>query len=102
MIHVIAKIQVQPGQRQRFLAEFHRLVPLVQAEAGCREYGPAVDAETSLAAQRIVGEDVVVVIEKWDSLAALEAHLTAAHMVDFRTRVQELVIGTTLEVLQNA
>ena len=36
MIHVIATIEVQPGRRAAFLAEFHRIVPLVRAAAGQR------------------------------------------------------------------
>ncbi|MBI1830559.1 MAG: antibiotic biosynthesis monooxygenase, partial [Planctomycetes bacterium] len=43
MIHVIATITVKPGKRDAFLAEFHRIVPAVHAEAGCIEYGPSVD-----------------------------------------------------------
>ena len=45
MIHVIATIDLVEGQRAAFLKEFHALVPLVRAEAGCLEYGPAIDAE---------------------------------------------------------
>lgn len=30
---------------------FHKLVPKVKAEAGCLEYGPTVDAPTSIKAQ---------------------------------------------------
>ena len=51
MIHVIAQITLQSGCRSDFLTEFHKLVPLVHAEQGCLEYGPAVDAETPIDAQ---------------------------------------------------
>ena len=34
MIHVIAAIEVKPGKREAFLAEFHKLMPSVRAEAG--------------------------------------------------------------------
>jgi quinol monooxygenase YgiN len=37
MIHVIATIGLQKGQREAFLQEFRRVVPLVRAEAGCLE-----------------------------------------------------------------
>ena len=77
MVHVIATIQLSVGVRSRFLEEFARIVPLVLAEDGCNEYGPTVDVPTNLPAQPPLREDVVVVVEKWRDLPALEAHLAA-------------------------
>jgi quinol monooxygenase YgiN len=102
MIHVIATIELQPGRREDFLAEFHKIVPAVRAEAGCIEYGPAVDADTDIAAQQRKGADVVTVVEKWESLDALKAHLVAPHMQEYRPRVKELVRQSTLHVLKPA
>ena len=51
MIYVIATIEVKPGKRDAFLAEFHRNVPNVLAEKGCIEYGPTVDVKTEIKAQ---------------------------------------------------
>ncbi len=99
MIHVVATIEVAAGKREDFLEEFHKLVPLVHAEQGCVEYGPAVDAETALAENR---PDTVVVLEKWADLSALQAHLEAQHMVEFREQVKSLVRGTKLQVLRPA
>ena len=102
MVHVIATIELNPGVRRRFLEEFARIAPLVRAEEGCLEYGPAVDLPTGLAAQPPLRDDVVVVVEKWRDLPALEAHLAAPHMTDYRTRVKSLVVATTLHVLAPA
>jgi quinol monooxygenase YgiN len=102
MIHVIATIEVQPGRREEFLAEFRKIVPTVRAEEGCLEYGPTVDAATSIAAQPPRRENVVVVVEKWASLAALEKHLVAPHMQDYRARVKALVVKVELRVLEPA
>uniref|UniRef100_A0A7C4LPN0 Antibiotic biosynthesis monooxygenase n=1 Tax=Schlesneria paludicola TaxID=360056 RepID=A0A7C4LPN0_9PLAN len=102
MVIVLARIEVAPGQREAFLKEFHRLMPAVRAEAGCLEYGPAVDAETSLARQTRLGSDVVMIVEKWASLAHLEAHLVAPHMESYRARVKDLVRAVQLHVLQPA
>ena len=77
MIHVLATIEIAPGQRDAFLAEFHQIVPQVHAEDGCIEYGPAVDAVTDIGTQRQLGADTVVIIEKWESVAALKAHSVA-------------------------
>jgi quinol monooxygenase YgiN len=102
MIFVIATIQVVEGKREDFLAEFHRLMPKVHAEAGCLEYGPAVDVPTGIPVQSPVREHTVVVVEKWASLPALEAHLKAPHMAEYRVRVKDFVKSVQLQVLQPA
>ena len=100
MIYVIATIEVTPGQRDAFLAEFRKVVPLVRAEAGCREYALALDLPTDVPAQAPPRQDVVTVVEKWDSLEALRAHLQAPHMAEYRARVKGLVVGARLHILQ--
>lgn len=102
MIHVIATIEITPGRRADFLAEFHKVVPLVQQEEGCLEYGPTIDVPTDIAAQPAPRADVVTVVEKWESLAALEAHLQAPHMNEYRGRVKDLVKGSVIHVLEPA
>lgn len=102
MIHVIATIEVVAGKRDDFLAEFHRVMPHVHAEAGCLEYGPAIDVPAGLAVPTPLRDNIVVIIEKWESLDALRAHLGAAHMKEYRTRVQDLVVRVQLQVLQPA
>ncbi len=102
MIHVLAKIQLASDKRDEFLMEFHKLVPLVHAETGCVEYGPAVDATTDIAAQESLGADTVMIVEKWESLEVLKSHLQAEHMLAYRQRVQNLVQGSTLHILTSA
>lgn len=101
MIHVVAQISIRPGRRDDFLAEFHQIVPLVLAEDGCLEYGPTIDAETPIAAQQTDG-NLVVIIEKWESVAHLQAHLTADHMQAYRERVKEMVVESRLRILSPA
>ena len=102
MIHVIAAIDVNEGKRDQFLAEFHRIVPLVRAEAGCLEYGPAVDLATGIPVQMPLRDKVVTVIEKWADLAALRKHMTAPHMVEYRARVKDHVKHVQLQILEPA
>ena len=102
MIFVIATIEVVEGQRDAFLAEFHRLMPLVHAEVGCIEYGPTVDVVTGIAVQIAHRPLVVTIVEKWDSLETLKAHLVAPHMIEYRVRVKDFVKGVTLQVLAPA
>lgn len=100
MIHVIATIELVEGKREAFLVEFRKIVPLVRAEKGCLEYGPTVDVSTSIPAQGPAREQVVTIVEKWESLEALLAHLGAPHMVEYRPKVKGFVVGSKLQVLQ--
>ncbi len=100
MIFVIATVEVAPGRREDFLTEFHRVVPLVRAEQGCIEYGPTVEIEAPFATQPPPREDVVVIVEKWESLDALKDHLNAPHMHEYRARVKDLVQRVTLQILE--
>ena len=99
MINVIATINLKPGTRTEFLKIFNANVPAVLAEDGCSEYFPAIDVDADLAAQS-KDENAVVVIEKWESLAALHAHLEAPHMVEFRKSAGDMIEGISLKVLQ--
>ena len=100
MIHVIATIEVHEGKREAFLAEFRKLVPLVRAEVGCVDYGPTIDLPSGIAVQIPPRPNVATIVEKWESLDALRAHLAAPHMADYRVRVKDLVAGVQLQVLQ--
>jgi quinol monooxygenase YgiN len=102
LVHVIATIELQPGVRERFLQEFRNLVPLVRGEAGCLEYGAAVDVASGSPAQVPMRPDVVTVVEKWADLDALRAHAGAPHMGAYRVKVKEFVVRTTLQVLEPA
>jgi quinol monooxygenase YgiN len=98
MIHVIATVDLQPGKRDAFLAEFRKLIPDVKREAGYIEYGPAIDAETDLPNQSR-NPDRVVIIEKWETLAHLKAHAVAPHMQAYRPKVKDFVKSMELRVL---
>ena len=102
MVHVLAEVRLAPGARELFLAEFRLLEPKVRAEAGCIEYVGTVDTKTTIAAQAPLRDDVVIVIEKWETEAALSAHLDAPHMVAYRKRVKGLVSSTLIHVLSSA
>lgn len=101
MIHVIASIGVKPGKRATFIEAFKNNVPAVLAEEGCIEYVPTVDTDSGIDAQWR-DETVVTVIEKWESLAALHAHLEAPHMLAFREATADLTEDVSLTILENA
>ena len=100
MIHVVAIITAKPGQRDAILAAFRANMPAVHAEAGCIEYGPALDAEGVGGFQTKFGPDTFVVIEKWESLDALKAHAGAPHMAAYAAKTKDLIASRVIHVLQ--
>ncbi len=100
MIHVLAQVELNPGTREDFLAEFAKVAILVRQEAGCIEYGAAVDTPTGIPVQNFIGETVVLIIEKWESVDHLKAHLVAPHMTDYRVRIKPFVQSVRLQVLE--
>lgn len=102
MIHVVATIDLNPGTRDAFLAEFNQLVPTVKAEAGCIAYVPTVDVEPAIPGQTAMGPDRVVVVEQWESIEHLAAHGAAPHMKAYRQAVKPYVRGMELRILRGA
>ncbi len=94
MIHVIATIELAPGTRETYLTEFRKIIFDVRAEKGCIEYGSAIDAQTDLSNQAEIGPDKVVVVEKWEDLAALgfAAHASVSRRRQ-RLRVRRAFAG---------
>ena len=102
MVYVIATLELAPGKRSAFLAEFAKVMPLVHAEQGCIEYVPTIDADTDIAMQHRIGEDRVTIVERWASVDALRAHDTAPHMQAYRGRVKDYVRGKEIRILNVA
>ncbi len=102
MIYVIASIKLADGGRDGFLALFRELVPKVHAEDGCIEYGPTVDVETNIEVQMPVRPHVVTVVEKWESIPALERHLVAPHMLAFRESAKQFIESISLQIVEPA
>ncbi|WP_149538580.1 putative quinol monooxygenase [Siccirubricoccus phaeus] len=102
MIHVIAIITAKPGKREEVLGHFRANMPAVHAEQGCIEYGPAIDLEGAGSIQTPFGPDTFVVIEKWESPAALKAHAAAPHMAAYAAKVKDLLASRVIHILSPA
>jgi quinol monooxygenase YgiN len=102
MIHVIAVLTAKPGKREEILRHFRANVPAVRVEKGCIEYGAAVDAENALKFQTKWGPDTFLVIEKWESMEALQAHAAAPHMVAYAAKTRELMASRVIHILSPA
>lgn len=68
MIIVGGSFEVDPAQRDAFLAERYQMMQKSRSEDGCLEYTFAADPLES---------SRVILFERWESQAALDAHLAA-------------------------
>jgi len=102
MICVIATIEVAAGQRNELLALFRGLIPMVRSEKGCIEYAPMIDVPSGLGVQGPIRPNVVAMVEKWESLAALESHLNMPHMADFFAQTADMGLSLSIQVLKPA
>jgi quinol monooxygenase YgiN len=102
MIHVVAIITAKPGKRDAILEAFRGNMPAVHAEAGCIEYGPAVDADGVGSFQTKFGGDTFLVIEKWESLDHLKAHAGSPHMAAYGAKTKDMIASRVIHVLSPA
>jgi quinol monooxygenase YgiN len=101
MISVIALIRIKNGRLSEFIEIFKANVPNVLEEKGCIDYVPTIDIPTGLPPQEL-DKDVVTIIEKWGSLKALHAHMSAPHMLAYKERVKDLVEKISIKILKEA
>ena len=102
MIHVIAVITAKPGMRDAILQAFRANVPAVRAEQGCIEYGAAVDLANGPKFQTQYGADTFLVIEKWESKDALQAHAVSPHMAAYAAKTREMIATRAIHILSPA
>ncbi|MEO7242047.1 MAG: putative quinol monooxygenase [Variovorax sp.] len=100
MIHVVAIITAKPGLRERMLEVFRANVPAVLAEAGCIAYEAVVDANGAAAGYAQFGADTFVVVERWESMQALQAHAVSPHMKAYGAKVKEWIASRAVHVLE--
>lgn len=99
MIHVLATIHAKLGMRDKVLAIFHENISYVRAEKGCIEYGAVIDAEDAPDFQRRLGSDTMLVIERWESMTALNQHANSPHVTRYRSAIKPFVASGTVQVL---
>lgn len=102
IVHVIAVITTKPGQRAAVLELFNANVPAVLAEDGCIAYEATIDTENAGPMQTAFGPDTFVVVEKWESMAALGAHAATAHMKAFGASTKDMVADRAIHILSAA
>ncbi len=69
MLIVVGSFEVEPARRDEFIASRRPAMEHSRAEPGCHEYTFAADP---------VVPGRIVLVERWEDEAALDAHLAAA------------------------
>lgn len=100
MVNVIVFFDLHMGKRDEFLEEFRKIVPLVNAEDGCIEYGATIDVDMGDSKISPPRHDHITVLEKWESIDALKAHVTASHMLEYRPKVKPLIVKSQVFVTE--
>jgi quinol monooxygenase YgiN len=102
MIAVIATINLKEGKRDAYLAELRKIIPLVRKEEGNIEYAPYVDVPSGFPVQPPLRPDSAILIEKWESLDALNKHMKAPHMGPYRQATKDILLSMSVQVLSPA
>lgn len=100
MIHVLAFITAKPGLRAQVLEAFAANRPAVLAEKGCIEYQATIDAAGLPPSRDSLGADSFVVVEKWATLADLQAHAASAHMQAYGAQTRDWLASRVIHVLE--
>jgi len=99
MINVIATIQIKEGHLSEFVEIVKSNIPKVLEEKGCIEYVPTIDVPTGLPPQEL-NINGITIIEKWNSLAALKAHISSPHMLAYKEKTKNLVEKLSIKILE--
>lgn len=102
MIHVVTTVHVKPEYRVEFLNLFVAQLDAIRAEDGCHFYGPMLDIESGLETQPSVRSNTVTVLETWRDLNAIEVHMSAPHMLAFKSQAAKMVQDVSHRVLAPA
>ncbi len=74
MIIVSGKVKVVPGAIDRVRDMMESNIRATREEAGCVDYSYGAD---------VLDPDTIILLEYWDDWAALEAHFTKPHTVEW-------------------
>ena len=102
-VYVLCRFDLKPdADVADYTAKTLAVVPTVRKEDGCRMYTLLKDASTDWDKPMRFGERTMWMLEKWDSVDALKAHLDTPHMKAFGPTVRPMRTSSTFHVLEPA
>ncbi|WDR05299.1 antibiotic biosynthesis monooxygenase [Devosia rhodophyticola] len=92
MIYVVATLQIELGALEPFVNAACPCIEATRAEPGCIHYDLCAS---------VTDPERVVFVERWNSRAALDAHLASPHMLEFKAVSKPFVKATKIEIVQS-
>ena len=101
-VYVLCRFDLKPDASiGDYVGKTLAVVPTVRAEDGCQMYTLLKDAATDWEKPMRFGERTMWMLEKWDSVDALKAHLETPHMKAFGPSVRPMRTASTFHVLES-
>jgi quinol monooxygenase YgiN len=100
MVHILVTMMIKEGRMKEFIAVCEELRPMVLMEKGCLAYEYTREIASPLGIQEPIEANRITLIERWDSLEALKAHMEAPHMKEVAPKVKELRSSVVARVLE--
>jgi quinol monooxygenase YgiN len=101
MLHILVTMLIKEGRMKDFLSLCEELRPLVLQEKGCLTYEYTREVPSPLGIQEPLETNRITLIERWESMDALKAHLEAKHMKEIGPRMKDLRSSVTARVLES-
>jgi quinol monooxygenase YgiN len=86
MLLLKASLQIDPSTRDTFLSHLADFVAQSRAEDGCLGFHACED---------VLAPNRFLILEEWDSPAALEKHETSAHVAAFKVQIAAFITVRT-------
>ena len=87
---VVETIQAIPGKATALKQALLELVPFSLKEKGCLQYEVAESEQ---------GEEIFLVLMRWENIEALEAHNISTHIQEFVRKYDGILYGEVKETL---
>ena len=101
-VWVMCRFDLKPeADKADYIAQTKTILDTVRREDGCIEYRLLGDCETDWEKPQRFGERTLWMLEKWESIEALKAHLATPHMKAFGPKVRPMRSASTFHVLED-
>lgn len=101
MVHVVVTMRIKEGRMEAFLAACAALRPQVLQEPGCLSYDYTRDSPSPRDPQQPLEADRITLIERWESMEALKAHLETPHMRLAGAQMKEMRASAELRFMES-
>jgi quinol monooxygenase YgiN len=99
VIYVIASIQAEEGKRDELAQAFRGVLDKVRAKPGCIEYSLALHTPSGFAGQAPYEDNVLLIVEKWRDMGALQAHISDPVYQSWFAVQWELIADASMQIM---